>query len=354
MRGTDWVAARLGLTNNLTRSSQAHDHATLGRLHVKPAYVHRPWLRGMAMELSSQSAKRLFKQPGTFALAVIKQFRANQGVLLAGAVAYYTLLSLVPLLILILMALSHIVPEDRLLLTLRDYLEFVVPGQSAALVEEVRTFLAQKEVVGGILFVTMLFFSALAFTILENAMSVIFYHRVKIKRRHFLVSAVMPYLFILFLGVGLLIVTVLSGVLQFVGTRSITILGQPHSLDRISIFLLYIVGVTGEMLLLTAIYFIMPVGRLSLRHALIVGATATLLWEMMRHILAWYYTTMSQIQLVYGSLTTAIAVLLSVEIGALVLLVGAQVIAEYERISREPIETPGPSMKLEDPAERKI
>jgi membrane protein len=83
------------------------------------------------------------------------------------------------------------------------------------------------------------------------------------------------------------------------------------------------------------------------------GATATVLWEMMRHILAWYYTTMSQIQLVYGSLTTAIAVLLSVEIGALVLLVGAQVIAEYERISREPIETSSRSMKLEQPAERK-
>jgi YihY family inner membrane protein len=101
------------------------------------------------------------------------------------------------------------------------------------------------------------------------------------------------------------------------------------------------------MLLLTAIYFVMPVGRLSLRHALIGGVTATLLWEMMRHILAWYYTTMSQIQLVYGSLTTAIAVLLSVEIGALVLLVGAQVIAEYERIGREPIETSGRSLKTE-------
>jgi uncharacterized BrkB/YihY/UPF0761 family membrane protein len=55
---------------------------------------------------------------------------------------------------------------------------------------------------------------------------------------------------------------------------------------------------------------------------------------------------MSQIQLVYGSLTTAIAVLLSVEIGALVLLVGAQVIAEYERISREPIEASGRSLKV--------
>src|SRR3977135_637400 len=163
---------------------------------------------------------KIFASPGSFVLAVAKQFRANQGVLLAGAVAYYTLLSLIPLLILILMALSHVVPEDRLLSTLGEYLEFVVPGQSTAVVDEVRKFLEHKEVVGGILLVTMLFFSALAFTILENAMSVIFYHRVKIKRRHFLVSAVMPYLFILFLGVGLLIVTVLSGVLQFVGTHN--------------------------------------------------------------------------------------------------------------------------------------
>src|SRR3954466_9713163 len=156
------------------------------------------------MQRFGRTAIKVFAHPGSFALAVLKQFRANQGVLLAGAVAYYTLLSLVPLLILILMALSHIIPEDRLLLTLTECLEFVVPGQSTALVEEVRTFLAHKNVVGSILFITMLFFSALAFTILENAMSVIFYHRVKIQRRHFLVSALMPYLFTLFLGVGCL------------------------------------------------------------------------------------------------------------------------------------------------------
>jgi YihY family inner membrane protein len=93
----------------------------------------------------------------------------------------------------------------------------------------------------------------------------------------------------------------------------------------------------------------MPVGRLSLRHAMIGGVMAALLWELTRHILAWYYTTMSQIQLVYGSLTTAIAVLLSVEIGALILLIGAQVIAEYERVSREPIQTSSRPVKLEKP-----
>jgi len=35
---------------------------------------------------------------------------------------------------------------------------------------------------------------------------------------------------------------------------------------------------------------------------------------------------------VYGSLTTAIIVLLSLEVAATLLLLGAQVIAEYERI----------------------
>src|SRR6058998_1684939 len=100
----------------------------------------------MAMRLSRQSAS-LFKRLGPFALAVLKGFRANQGVLLAGAVAYYTLLSLVPLLILSLMALSHLFSGDQLLLTLREYLEFVVPGQSSALVQELRTFLAHREVV---------------------------------------------------------------------------------------------------------------------------------------------------------------------------------------------------------------
>ena len=301
----------------------------------------------MAMELSSQSAKRLFKQPGTFALAVIKQFRANQGVLLAGAVAYYTLLSLVPLLILILLALSHIVDEERLLVTLRASLEFVVPGQADAMVGELRNFVTHREVVGSVLLLTMLFFSALAFTVL--AMSVIFFHRVKIKRRHFLVSAVMPYVFIVFLGLGLLVTTVVSGIFQFIGTQNITFFGQPRSLGPLAGLLIYLTGVTGEILLLSSIYLVMPVGRLSLRHALIGGATAAVLWEITRHILVWYYTSMSQIQVVYGSLTTSIAVLLSVEIGALVFLLGAQVIAEYERIGYEPIVAVPQPMRTEAP-----
>ena len=290
----------------------------------------------------------ILKHPGGFALCVLRSFRKNQGLLLAGAVAYYALLSLIPLLILMVMGLSHVIDQARLLATMSEYLEFIVPGQSEVLVGELRDFLDHGQVIGGVLLVTMVLFSALAFTVLENAMSVIFYHRVAISRRRFIVSAVMPYLFIVFLAVGLLIVTIVAGKLASLATRNITIFGVPHSLGALSNYLLYTLGVGGEILILTAIYLVMPVGRLSLRHALMGGVTAGLLWEIARHVLAWYYGTMSQVRVVYGSLTTAILVLLSAEIGAILFLLGAQVIAEYERIQRQPADMPQPALTTEN------
>ena len=136
------------------------------------------------MRQFARNAAKALRQPSAFALAILKQFRANQGLLLAGAVAYYALLSLVPLLILVVLTLTHIFEEADVLSTVGASLEFVVPGQSGALVGELRNFLAHRQTVGPVLLVMMLFFSSLAFTVLENAMSVIFFHRVAVRRRH--------------------------------------------------------------------------------------------------------------------------------------------------------------------------
>ncbi|HVE54534.1 MAG TPA: ribonuclease R, partial [Ramlibacter sp.] len=48
----------------------------------------------------------------------------------------------------------------------------------------------------------------------------------------------------------------------------------------------------------------------------------------------WYFSTLSTVSAVYGSLTTSIIVLFSLEIAATLLLLGAQVISEYERIEK--------------------
>ena len=88
----------------------------------------------------------------------------------------------------------------------------------------------------------------------------------------------------------------------------------------------------GEVLLLTSIYLVMPVGRLAWSHALVGGIVATLLWEGTRRVLVWYFSTLSFVSVIYGSLATTIIILLSFEFAAIILLLGAQVIAEYERI----------------------
>jgi membrane protein len=279
-----------------------------------------------------QRAAYVFKHPGTFALDILKGFRANQGLLLAGAVAYYALLSIVPLLILAVIALSHITDQSQLLRTLARYLEWLIPGQSRVIIVELKTFLDHRDVISWVLLATMLFFSSLAFTVLENAMSVIFHHRVAIRRRHFLVSALIPYCYILSLGCGLLLVTLVAGSLQVVGQEQIELLGHTWSLSGVSGLLLYLLGLAGEVFVIASVYMVMPVGSLSLSHALIGAMTAALLWELTRHVLVWYFATLSQIGTVYGSLTTAIIVLVSLEIGSTLLLLGAQVIAQYERI----------------------
>jgi YihY family inner membrane protein len=145
---------------------------------------------------------------------------------------------------------------------------------------------------------------------------------------------IIPFSYIFVLGIALLLGTVMSASLNAIGKESIVVFGALWSLGGLSGFLLYAIGVILEILLITSIYMVMPVGRLSLRHALIGGTVAALLWEVIRHGLVWYFGTISQVSVVYGSLTSAIVVLLSFEIAATLLLLGAQVIAEYERLEK--------------------
>ncbi|MDJ0832803.1 MAG: YihY/virulence factor BrkB family protein [Gammaproteobacteria bacterium] len=283
----------------------------------------------------SSNLRFVLDHPWQFSLRVSKGFLANQGFLLAGAVAYYTLLTIVPMFALIMTALSQFQETQGLLQALREYLVLISPNQADALIQQITIFQDNWKLVGITGIVILLFFSSLAFTSLESAMSVIFFHRVAIKRRHFLVSAIIPYSYILVFALGMLLVNTVSVGLHNLEAKTFALLGYQWSLSGLESILLYLLGFFGEILLLTSLYLVMPVGILSLRHALIGGLTATILWEITRHILVWYFTNLSLVNIVYGTFATAIIILLTLEAAAIIILLGAQVIAEYERIGKE-------------------
>jgi membrane protein len=266
----------------------------------------------------------------SFMAAVVRDFRRNQGFLLSGAVAYYTLLSVVPMSILVLTVLSHVIGEEHLVSTMATYLEMVVPGYTATLLEQVRVFVENRQVIGSIGFIVMLFFSSIAFTVLENAISVIFFHHVRHERRGFLVSALIPFVYICALALGIVLVSVVVGAVETLESRHLILFNRSMSLAGTERVALYILGIAGELLMLTSIYLVMPVVRISFRHALIGGVVATLLWEITRRILVWYYASLSMVNIIYGSIATVVVALLSIEVSALILLLGAQIIAELE------------------------
>jgi YihY family inner membrane protein len=268
--------------------------------------------------------------PVSFTLRVLRSFRANQGLLLAAALAYYLLLSVVPLLILILWALSRVVDREHLLATLSTNLERVVPGQSGMLLEALTRFAGTHSAIGWVMLASLIYFSSQAFTVLERALSVIFLHRITVRRRHIMVSAIIPYLYMLVLGLGVLVMTLITGFLEAIGTQSFHLLGHSWSLHGLSGVLLSVLGLMAEIGVLTSIYVIMPARGPPWRHALIGAAAAVLLWEGLRLVLLWYFSTLSTVSVVYGSLTTSVVVLTSFDVAAILLLLGAQVIAEYE------------------------
>ncbi len=270
--------------------------------------------------------------PLRFIWRVLVSFRANQGIILSGAVAFYILLSIIPFFTLVLVALSHVVEEHQLLHILDNYLRMLVPGLSDILLEHAETFLEYRHAVSWIGIGLMLFFSSMAFTVLENTISLIFFHRVQTKRRHFMVSAIIPYIYIMLLGLGILLLTAFSGTLHLMDNTPVTLFSWTRHLGTLGEIGMHAVGIAGMIVLLTSFYTVMPPTRVSLRNALVGGTAAALLWEIARNVLIWYFETLSMVNVIYGSLAAVIVALLFLEVAGMILLLGAQVVAEFERL----------------------
>lgn len=272
----------------------------------------------------------ILRNPGPFLVRVLRGMRRNQVFLLSGALAYNALLSIIPFFALILLALSHVMDQEGLLETLTGTVELVIPGQAGLVIDQIRGLLQVREV--GLLAIgLLLFFSASAFLVLERALERIFEHRTALIRRHFLVSVIIPYLYMLVLGLGLIGLTFITGLLAGFEEHLPQNVGGVLPREGLEQTLVAIGGFVVEFLLLTSFYWVMPAGRIRLRQAAVGGIAAATLWEGTRRLFAWYFETLSPVNIVYGSLAAVVVSLLLLEIGALILLAGAQVIAEYER-----------------------
>lgn len=258
-------------------------------------------------------------------------FLKNHGLLLSGAVAFNMMLSLIPLSAVLMVVSSLFVDEKLLMEVLTAEVDLIAPSFTDTLTEIVGGFLNSRRFVGWVGLLSLLFFSSMAFRVLEDAFAIIFHRPIPTLKRKFWISALIPYFFILIISAGLILITSANSIIDARSKIRIMIPQIDELINNHIGSIIYLTGVLGLVLLFTLLYVIMPVAKVAFRRALAGGLTAAILWEFARHILVAYYTKISAVNVIYGSMATIIIVLLTMEGIALILLLGAQVIAELQR-----------------------
>jgi membrane protein len=291
------------------------------------------WVRNLKQELSSLWNKRYrfeIRAAGDILWEARRAFVADGCLNLSAALAFYSILSLIPFLFLLISGASYLFDSSeaafRMSLSLFDQ---VLPHSSSFIFHEVKSISERAGVMGWAGFLSMLWTASVIFSSLEFTMGVIF--RVEGRRKFFrarlLALSLLPASALVFLLS--FSVTALSGILQkmeitFFGINLVNYL----SLDFLIGYLLpYMILAIG----FTAIYKIIPNTHILLHHALAGGACCAFLFEMAKHFFTWYLKTFSRYSVIYGSLEAIIIVVLWTFYSACILLFCAEVVSAYRR-----------------------
>ncbi len=262
-------------------------------------------------------------QPLRFLIDIAKSFLHSGCASLAASLAFFSLLSLFPLVFLLLYGLSFVVNQEvigeRVLLS---FLTGFLPSLGEHVAEELHR-VGSLETVRWAVFLACAWFGALVFYELEYALNVVFEST---WRRHPLISTM--------ISVALLGATGLLLIVSYVATQTVNLLTayapRLWGLDLIALaahefFLTYTLPFALAFLAVTVLYRFVPRRRPQWREAMIGALTFSLLWVSAKLLFVTYGTYATIYTHLYGSLLEVVLLLLWVYYSSALLLFGAGV-----------------------------
>jgi membrane protein len=242
---------------------------------------------------------------------------------LAASLAFFSLLSLFPLVFLLLYGLSFVVNQDVIgEQVLLSFLKGFLPSLGEHIAKELHRVSALDSV-RWVVFLTFVWFGGLVFYELDYALNVVFEST---WRRHPLISTG--------IAVASLAVTGLVLLLSFGATQIVNFLTgyapRLWGLDLLALaahdlFLTYTLPFALAFLTVTGLYRLVPRRRPQWREAMIGALTFSLLWIAAKLLFVTYSTYATVYAHLYGSLLEIILLLLWVYYSAALLLIGAEV-----------------------------
>ncbi len=246
---------------------------------------------------------------------------------LAASIAYFLIVSLVPLSLLMVAMFGYVLGGNQELYQfLLSKLTNFFPTVTAGITDEIANLITYR----GISVITFIIYGFLAlqlFYSVEHAMDVIF----KVpKKRHFLLSLFWTIFIVTLVIFFWLISFTVSSVASLFTGHPVNIFGIEVTY-KAGIFLRYVAPFVLLLLTFTTVYKIVPHVRVHTKYAFAGALLTTVLWELAKHLFTWMVKHVAYIGTIYGSLTTFILFLLWMYYLSCIFLLGGEFVNSLSR-----------------------
>jgi membrane protein len=260
-------------------------------------------------------------------LKSILSFFKDSGPIHAGGIAYFFLMSFIPLCFVFIAIFGYFLGDNR------EFYEFFstrtmrfFPTATAQISRGLTTLVTYRKT-GIFSLVVYAYFSYLLYRSMESAVHAIFQEKGK---RSTMLSVVMSF-FLISIIAGFIIVS-------FAATSLIQMLNMIFTdftglrIGFVSSFLIrFVMPVLLVFLTTSLLYALIPVKKIALRHALYGGVFTALLLEAARQLFNLYVVNIAtQIGAVYGPLSSVVIFLLWIYYAACIFLIGAEIVRNLD------------------------
>jgi len=248
----------------------------------------------------------------TFARLVTKKVAADGITQRAAALAFVTILALIPLLAAFTFVAAQLLHDyqDKVL----KFLTSVLPYKEGEVIDSLQRFVSQAETLQQVGFLAFILVGLGAFGSIEETINKIW----QVSTRRSLRAKLVSFTLLVFWG-PLLIGSCYSAMLLLRQRPGLDVLFEESLLVQAVPFMVSVVG-------LTMLYWQVPFTRVRFRAALAGGVTAAFLLEVLRRAFQYYVSHFTEgTYVVYGSFALAIFFMISLELAWLAVLLGTEV-----------------------------
>src|SRR4030066_431066 len=263
--------------------------------------------------------KKILKNFGLLWQA-LRKFNDDNGFFLSSGIAFNILINLIPFVMLLLALVGAYLYNDQEVFNhIRAYFRGMAPAVDPKIMGNLMDLIQNRQVVGILGFVGLLWFSTWVFGSLRIALNIVF--RVE-KSQGMLRGIAVDLLMILLVGTLLLVSMILSSVVTFLQGYQGRI---PVALGRtIQWILQSLLPFFLTFCMFFLIYRIIPNKRVHFKSALQAALFTGLLWELAKHLFAWYVVHLAGYSIFYGSLSALVIFVLWVFYSSTILVVGGE------------------------------